>query len=439
MEILVKVVQFFLCFTLLVGIHEFGHFIAARIFKIRVDKFYIFFNPWFSIFKYKRGDTEYGLGWLPLGGYCKIAGMIDESMDTEQMAQPAQPDEFRSKPAWQRLIVMLAGVTLNLLLAITIYIGISYAWGDKYFSNEDARWGYNFSDAGKDMGFEDGDKFVSIGGEAVEKSDNITSMLLLSNNDKEVVVERAGESVTLNIPLNKLVSLRKERGFDTLFELRMPFIIDSILRPSALALRPNDEIVAIEGERMVEFSKYKEALAQYSTQKRIITLTALRDGAEVDCRVALDSRGIIGVLVKSPYALSTQEYNIIEAVPAGFRKAGSTVASYWDQLKLIAQPQTKMYEELGGFVAIGNMFSGAWNWYDFWMKTAFLSIVLAVMNVLPIPGLDGAHALFTVWEITTGRKPSDKFLERAQYVGMILLFALLLYANGNDFYRLIFR
>ncbi len=437
MEILVKVVQFFLCFTLLVGIHEFGHFISARIFKIRVDKFYIFFDPWFSIFKFKKGDTEYGLGWLPLGGYCKIAGMIDESMDKDQMAQPAQPDEFRSKPAWQRLIVMLAGVTLNLVLAIVIYIGVSYTWGDKYFANEDARWGYNFSEAGHDLGFEDGDKFISIGGESVDNIDRIAPLLILADADREIVVDRGGKEVSLSIPLDKLVDLRKDKGYVGLFELRMPFIIDSVARPSAAGLTAGDEVVAMEGQRMVNYSDYRTALSK--AKDSVITLSVLRAGAEVDIRVPVDSEGIIGVSVKSPYTLRTQKYTILESIPAGFRKAGSTVSSYWEQIRLIVQPKTKMYEELGGFVAIGSMFSGVWNWADFWLKTAFLSIVLAVMNVLPIPGLDGGHSLFTLWELITGRKPSDKFLENAQYVGMILLFGLLIYANGNDFYRLLFK
>ncbi len=437
MEILIKVVQFFLCFTLLVGIHEFGHFISARIFKIRVDKFYIFFDPWFSIFKFKRGDTEYGLGWLPLGGYCKIAGMIDESMDTEQMAQPAKPDEFRSKPAWQRLIVMLAGVTLNLLLAIAIYIGISYTWGDEYFANEDAHWGYNFSEAGHALGFEDGDRFVTIGGVEVDNTDKIASLLILSDTDSDVIVERGGANVTITIPLESLIKLRKEKAFQNFFSLRMPFIVDSVARESAFALISGDEIVAIQGQRMVDFSQYRTALL--AAKDSTVTLTVLRSGVEMDEVLTVDSAGTIGVVARNPYTLRTQKYTLLSSIPAGFRKAGSTVSSYWSQLRLIAQPQTRMYEELGGFVAIGNMFSGAWNWLDFWMKTAFLSIVLAVMNVLPIPGLDGAHALFTMWEIVTGRKPSDKFLERAQYVGMILLFALLIYANGNDFYRLLFR
>ncbi len=437
MEIIIKVVQFFLCFTLLVGIHEWGHFISARIFKIKVDKFYIFFDPWFSIFKFKRGDTEYGLGWLPLGGYCKISGMIDESMDKDQMAQPAKPDEFRSKPAWQRLIVMLAGVALNLLLAIVIYIGVSYTWGDKYFANEDAKWGYSFSDAGHDLGFEDGDKFIAIGGTKVDNINKITTMLILADSDREVVVERDGARIALTLPLEKLVALRKDKAYQDLFELRMPFIIENVARESASELKHGDEAVAINGVPMVEYDDYRSTFT--ASKGDTLTLSVLRSGEVVDVRVPVDFDGFIGVAIASPYVLKTQTYTLLESIPAGFRMAASTVSSYWDQLRLIVQPKTKMYEELGGFVAIGNMFSGMWNWYDFWLKTAFLSIVLAVMNILPIPGLDGGHALFTAWEIITGRKPSDKFLETAQYIGMLLLFALLIYANGNDFYRMIFK
>ncbi len=437
MEILIKVVQFFLCFTLLVGIHEFGHFIAARIFKIRVDKFYIFFDPWFSIFKWKKGDTEYGLGWLPLGGYCKIAGMIDESMDKEQMEQPAQPDEFRSKPAWQRLIVMLAGVTLNLVLANFIYIGISYAWGDKYFANEQARWGYNFNETGEKLGFVDGDKFVSIGGEKVDDTSKIPMQLILSEGDNTVVVDRHGREVEVVIPLERLIEFRQSKSIGKLFTLRMPFIIDSVARSSASALQKGDEAVAFNGEKMTDFEEFKSALSEAKNSEA--TITVMRDGRALDIILPVDDKGTIGVTTQYPFTLNTKEYTLLESIPAGIRKAGSSVSSYWDQLSLIVKPETEMYKELGGFVAIGSMFSGAWDWFDFWMKTAFLSIMLAVMNVLPIPGLDGAHAIFTIWEIVTRRKPSDKFLERAQMVGMVLLFALLIYANGNDFYRLIFK
>ncbi len=438
MDILVKVVQFFLCFTLLVGIHEFGHFITARIFKMRVDKFYILFNPWFSIFKFKRGDTEYGLGWLPLGGYCKIAGMIDESMDKEQMAQPPQPYEFRSKPAWQRFIVMVAGVVMNILLAIVIYIGVCYTWGESYLSTEKIKWGYDFNEYGHNMGFVDGDRILSIDGEYIEDFSLIANRLLLSDDDRCIVVARGGEEVTLNIPLEQLIEVRREKGYMNLLMLRMPFIIDSLASDSAQAsaLLPGDEVVGINGASMAGYNAYREAIEQQKGE--MITLSVLRGVDTLSVDIAVSDEGRIGVMTRSPFTVDTRYYTLLESIPAGFNRAGATIASYWSQLSMIFQPKTEMYRELGGFVAIGNMFSSVWDWADFWLKTAFLSVILAVMNILPIPGLDGGHALFTLFEMVTGRKPSDKFLEVTQYVGMFLLFGLLLYANGNDFYRLIF-
>ena len=237
MDIIIKIIQFFLCFTILVGIHELGHFLMARVFRIRVDKFYIFFDPWFSIFKFKRGDTEYGLGWLPLGGYCKIAGMIDESMDKEQMKQPPKPDEFRTKPAWQRFLVMIAGVVMNVLLAIVIYCGVCYTWGDNYFSNEDAKWGYNFNEAGHKLGFEDGDKFVTIDGEPVGDINKILNSLLITEGERKVVVERGGKHVELTLPLDELIEMRQAKGYEDLFTLRVPFLIDSAVYESAGATR----------------------------------------------------------------------------------------------------------------------------------------------------------------------------------------------------------
>ncbi|MFI3306284.1 MAG: RIP metalloprotease RseP [Rikenellaceae bacterium] len=436
MEILVKVVQFFICFTLLVGLHEFGHFITARIFKMRVDKFYIFFDPWFSIFKIKRGETEYGLGWLPLGGYCKIAGMIDESMDKEQMAKPAQPDEFRAKPAWQRFIVMVAGVVMNILLAITIYIGVCYAWGESYLPTERVEWGYDFNETGHQLGFENGDKVISIDGEKIEDVALIVNRLLLSDGDRTVVVERNGSEATLTIPLEDLIEMRKAKAHVDLLTLRMPFIVDSVESEGAQVLQSGDQIVAINGEDMESYAECRAAIISHKGEE--ITLSALRGVDTITLSVPVSDEGLIGVLTRKPFVMESRSYTLLESIPAGFRRAGSAVSSYMGQLSLIFQPKTEMYRELGGFVAIGNMFSSVWNWQDFWLKTAFLSIMLAVMNILPIPGLDGGHAIFTLFEMVTGRKPSDKFLETAQYIGMLFLFALLIYANGNDFYRLIF-
>ena len=433
MDILVKIIQFFLCFTILIGIHEMGHFIMARVFKIRVEKFYIFFDPWFSLFKFKRGNTEYGLGWLPLGGYVKIAGMIDESMDTEQMKQPVKQDEFRAKPAWQRFLVMIAGVVMNVVLAVAIYIGICYTWGDTYFSNADAKWGYNFNEAGHKLGFHDGDRLVSIDGEEADDINKVVNSLIITESDRSVVVERNGRQVELILPLDELISMRQQKGYENFLLPRIPFLIDSVVNPTVAQLRKGDEIVAIDNVSGLDFAGYGQYLKAHAGDS--VLLTVLREGDMLfEFKAPVSENGTLGVIRKG-LALRTQKYTFLEAIPAGIQRTGKVISSYWDQLKMIVQPKTKRYEELGGFISIGSIFPSTWDWQDFWMKTAFLSIILAVMNILPIPGLDGGHAIFTFWEMISGRKVSDKVLEAAQYVGLIIILFLLLYANGNDIYR----
>lgn len=438
MDILIKICQFFLCFTILIGIHELGHFLMARVFRIRVEKFYIFFDPWFSIFKFRRGHTEYGLGWLPLGGYCKIAGMIDESMDKEYQNREPQPWEFRSKPAWKRFLVMIAGVVMNVLLAVGIYIGICYAWGDAYFSNQDAKWGYNFNEAAHELGFRDGDRFVTIDGEEVDNVSEILNALIITEGDRTVVVERDGRQVTLTLPLEELIAMRREKGYENFISLPQPFVIDSVAAPGAAALHKGDEIVGIASRRTgdscenMDYNDYRAYLELHAGDT--VTLAVLRGGSRMSLDVPVSEEGKLGV-IRAAYPLRTRQYSFWEAIPAGIRKTGEVISSYWEQLKMIVQPKTKMYEELGGFIAIGSIFPSTWDWQDFWMKTAFLSIILAVMNILPIPGLDGGHAIFTFWEMITRRKVSDKVLEAAQYVGLIIILFLLLYANGNDIYR----
>lgn len=431
MELTIKIIQFFLCFTILVGIHELGHFFMARAFRIRVDKFYIFFDPWFSLFKFRRGHTEYGLGWLPLGGYVKIAGMIDESMDKEQLRQPVQPWEFRAKPAWQRFLVMIAGVVMNVVLAIAVYCGICFAWGDTYFSNDDARWGYSFNQTGHRLGFEDGDRFVSVDGQPVDDPLELLNALLITESGRTVVVERRGEEKTLVLPLEELIAMRQDKGYEQLFRLREPFLIDSVV--TASGLRKGDEIITVDDKQGLEFFDYRAYLKLRAGRE--VRVGVLRGADTLELTLPVDSDGRLGVIAAAPYTPRTRHYTFWQSIPAGFRKAGNTIASYWQQLKLIAQPKTELYKEVGGFLSIGSIFPGSWNWQDFWAKTAFLSIILAVMNILPIPGLDGGHAIFTFWEMITGRKVSDKVLEAAQYVGLILILALLLYANGNDIYR----
>ena len=331
MDIIIKIIQFFLCFTILVGIHELGHFLMARVFRIRVDKFYIFFDPWFSLFKFKRGDTEYGLGWLPLGGYCKIAGMIDESMDKEQMKLPPKPDEFRTKPAWQRFLVMIAGVVMNVLLAIFIYIGICYTWGDNYFSNEDARWGYTFNEAGRKLGFQDGDRIVSIDGEAVDNVNKIVNALIITEGERRVVVEREGRQVELTLPLGELIEMRQNKGYEDLLALRMPFLIDSAVYETASALRRGDEIVAINDAQGLEYPAYREYLKAHAGED--VTLTVKREGDMLlELVVPVSDEGRLGVTALNPYKLRTQKYTFWQAIPAGISKAGKVMSSYWEQL-----------------------------------------------------------------------------------------------------------
>ncbi len=439
MDIVIKIIQFFMSLSLLVAIHEFGHFIMARVFKIRVEKFYIFFNPWFSLLKWKRGDTEYGLGWLPLGGYVKIAGMIDESMDTEQMKAPVKPDEFRAKPAWQRFLVMIAGVVMNILLAVVIYTGIRYVHGEAYMANADVKWGYEFSEAGERLGFMDGDRVVAIDGEEIDDVNEIRGLLLLTDDARRVTVVRDGRETEFTIPFEKLLEMRRRREYENLYVLRVPFIVDSVMSESAAAagLRHGDEVVACGDVESVDAATVTESLNEHRGDT--VTLGVLRDGARVSVEVPVNDEGKIGVRLANPFTPRVREFTFWQAIPEGAKLAGETVADYWQQLKLIFSPRTKMYEELGGFIAIGNIFPSEWDWLRFWSMTAFLSIMLAVLNILPIPGLDGGHALFTLWEMATGRKPSDRFLEIMQYIGFILLLALVIYANGNDIYRLFNR
>lgn len=436
--ILIKTLQFFASLSLLVLIHEFGHYITARMFKIRVEQFYIFFNPWFSIYKRKIGDTVYGIGWLPLGGYVSLAGMIDETTDKEKMEllnQPPQPWEFRSKPAWKRLIVMLAGVVMNVLLAMAIYSGILYTWGDTYYHNDDMVNGYVFNEAGEKLGFADGDRIVAIDGEKIEDIGRIGDMLLLADSNREVEIIRDGETMMLNIPLADLVGMRENEGFKGLYMEFIPFVVEEVTTDSA------KEAGIVEGDRIVAINEtptphlYEAYNVLDGIRGTVAELSIMRNGEMISIEAPISEEGAIGIAVNRVVPRH-KEYGFWESIPAGIKLAGSQIASYWEQLTMIVNPETKMYKELGGFIAIGNIFPDKWNWQGFWNITALLSIVLAVMNILPIPGLDGGHALFTLWEIITGRKPSDKFMSIVQGIGMVLLFALLIYANGSDIIRL---
>ncbi|MBR4969478.1 MAG: RIP metalloprotease RseP [Alistipes sp.] len=437
MEILIKVLQFFMSLTLLVAVHEFGHFIVARIFKIRVEKFYIFFDAGFSLWKKKFGDTEYGLGWLPLGGYCKIAGMVDESMDKEQLASAPQPWEYRAKPAWQRFFVLIAGVTMNVVLAFFIYCGISLSYGSQYISNEDMIYGYEFSQSAEQLGFKDGDRIVTIGGDKVENMTSILPKILLAKEGCEVEVIREGAPYRFTLDNEVLNIMRKENAFESeqLYSPLIPFVIDSVTFDTALqaGLQKGDRIIGVGGESLPYYNHYASRLSKLAGQTT--ELQVVRGADTLTLSVPVNAEGRIGVITENFFKVRTEKYNFFEAIPAGARLTAKTIKNYWDQLVLIVKPDTGFYKQVGGFIAIGNIFPSEWDWHQFWSMTAFLSIILAVMNIIPIPGLDGGHMIFTFWEMVTGRKVSDKVLEVAQYIGMALILALVLFANGNDIYR----
>ncbi len=442
--ILIKVLQFFVSLSLLVMIHEFGHYITARIFKIRVEKFYLFFNPWFSLYKRKIGDTTYGVGWLPLGGYVSLSGMIDESMNTEQMQQEPQPWEFRTKPAWQRLIVMLAGVFMNVILAMIIYSGMLFTWGETYLDNANVKYGYEFSEAGEKLGFEDGDKIVSIDGKTIGDTQNIGMQLLISDNERKVEIIRHNEPQTLTISLDKLVAMRENDGYKGLYTaIEEPYIVEEVINEVGIdgGFRQGDQIIAVGDKALYSGENISEELLAHKGEEVAITVLRYEEGAPVrdTLTTTLSNEGMIANVkfqAVDSIDMTHIEYGFFEAIPAGIMVAGKEIASYWEQLKMIVDPDTKLYKEVGGFLSIGSIFPDTWDWYSFWRITALLSIMLAVMNLLPIPGLDGGHALFTLWEIITRRKPSDKFLEVMQWIGLIILFALLIYANGNDIFKL---
>ena len=326
---------------------------------------------------------------------------------------------------------------MNILLAMVIYSGIRYVYGESYMANEDVKWGYVFNESAERMGFRDGDKFVSVDGEIVDDINEVRSKLLLTKEDRHIVVDRAGEQVAFTIPFEQMLEMRRNREYEDLYLMRLPFFIDSLASTSAIdaGLQVGDQVVALNGEEAIGVQEITDKLQQHKSDT--VTLTVLRSGVANEVIVPINEEGKMGVMFKGDvFQPRTRTFTFLQAIPAGVSLACETVADYWQQLKLIFQPKTKMYEELGGFIAIGNIFPSEWNWLQFWTMTAFLSVILAVMNILPIPGLDGGHALFTLWEMITGRKPSDKFLEIMQYIGLAMLFALLIYANGNDIYRL---
>ncbi|QKJ61810.1 RIP metalloprotease RseP [Flavobacterium sp. M31R6] len=444
MEIVIKLSQFLLSLSLLIILHELGHFIPAKLFKTRVEKFYLFFDLKYSLLKKKIGETEYGIGWLPLGGYVKISGMIDESMDKEQMALPAQPWEFRSKPAWQRLIIMLGGVTVNFILAFIIYIGMAYAYGDSYISNADMKDGLLIENQAMiNAGFKSGDKIVAVDGEKIVRFDKeISSKIILA---KDVVIERNGIEQTIKMPNDFIDQLSKfEKA--PLVAIRVPFAITEVPTESLnKELKAKDIIVSLNGQKTKYLDEVQSVLEK--NKNKTIPAVVLRNQKEVAINVVVSNVGKMGVSIGALgletleklgyYKITHQKYSFLESIPFGIEKGKDQLVGYGKQLKMIFNPETKAYKQVGGFHAIYNIFPSSWSWEVFWSITAILSIMLGVMNLLPIPALDGGHVMFLLFEIVSGKKPSDKFLENAQMVGFVLLISLLLFANGNDIYKAI--
>ena len=438
--ILIKASQLILSLSILVVLHEFGHFMFARLFKTRVEKFYLFFDPWFSLFKVKKGETEYGVGWLPLGGYVKISGMIDESMDKEAMKQPPKPWEFRSKPAWQRLMIMLGGVMMNFLFAMVIYIGVLYAWGETYLPTDNVKYGIEVAEVGKEIGFQNGDKIISVDGKHVENFLKIVQTIVL-DGAKTVQVNRNGQIIDVEISDADLALLLKSKDVMT---WRKPFDIHvgSVLGDSPAqeaGLQKGDVFVSVDGNRFGFYDQFTEYLD--SKKNETVEITLLRNGTQIQQQVKVSEDGKLGFypVFNNPddLQLATISYGLFESIPAGINRGVQTTKDYLKQFKLFFRPETKAYESLGGFAMIGSIFPATWDWFSFWDMTAFLSIILAIMNLLPIPALDGGHVMFLGFEMISGRKPGEKFLEYAQIAGMILLLGLVLYANANDIIKMI--
>ena len=440
---LVKALQLILSLSILVLVHEFGHFIFARIFKGRVEKFYLFFDPWFSIFKFKpkNSDTEYGVGWLPLGGYCKISGMIDESMDKEAMAQPPKPYEFRSKPAGQRLMIMVAGVLFNFLLALFIYSMVLFTWGDTFLPLKNVKAGMDYSETFHNVGFQDGDILLKADDTELERFGEDCFRRVL--NAQTVTVLRGGVETVIPIPEDMAQRvMRDKKGFAS---YRFPMVVRELGKtesgesPAAVAgLQPGDSIVSINGIVTPSFYEVGEVLAQ--NKDKDVLVGFYRAGIPQTLTLHTDTAGKMGIYSVSPfdmYQTVTRKYGFFESFPAGVMLGVNTLKGYVSDMKYVFTKEGA--SSLGGFGTIGSLFPAEWDWHSFWMKTAFLSIILAFMNILPIPALDGGHVMFLLYEVIARRKPSDKFLEYAQVTGMFLLFALLIYANGNDIFRFFFK
>ncbi len=433
MIVILKILQVLLALSILILIHELGHFCFAKLFKIRVEKFYLFFDVKFALFKFKpkNSDTEYGIGWLPLGGYCKIAGMIDESMDTEALKSEPKPWEFRSKPAWQRLLVMAGGVLFNFIFAILVYIGLMAGWGESYISNEGNSIYVN--ELAYDMGFRNGDRILKIDDTEPERFEMLQADMIRKTADKATVL-RDGDTLDIYIDHSKIGDMLNSAG---MFSLAMPFVIDTVPATSVNSgsgLHGGDRIIAIDGMEVDYVQDSKKILQEKAGTG--ITAEIVRGADTLAMPLQVDTSGLLGVYTRIP-GIKTKEYSLLSAIPAGIKHTFSTIGGYVQDLKLVFTPSTEAYKSVGSFIAIGQIFPEAWDWYRFLNILALLSIMLGVMNLLPIPALDGGHIVFTIYEMITGKKPSDRFLAGAQVVGMILLIAIMILAFGNDIGRLL--
>jgi len=441
MDYVIQAAQLLLGISILVVLHELGHFIAAKAFKTKVESFYLFFNPWFSLFKKKIGDTEYGIGWLPLGGYVKIAGMIDESMDKEQMQKPAEPWEFRSKPTWQRLIIMLGGVIVNVIVAFFIYAMILFAWGEKYIPAKNATYGVYCDSVAQTIGFENGDKIVALDGTPVgdETTYGEITVQILLDDIKNVTVDRNGIEQDIQIPENFAETVISNKVTKGLFVEECPFVVVDFMPnhgADEAGIQVGDEIVAVNGKEISGVMHYQSMMTSNEKGKEIV-FTVLRGSEKLDIVVTPNEEdGYIGIVQKTPIdylTVETKEYGFFASIPAGFKKTGNVLKRYIDQFKLIFSKAG--VKQLGGFGSISKLYGAVWNWQNFWEKTALISVMLAVMNLLPIPALDGGHVMFLTYEMITRRKPNEKIMEYAQVAGMLLLLTFMLYANGMDVVR----
>lgn len=440
MDYVIQAAQLLLGISILVVLHEFGHFIAAKAFKTRVEAFYLFFNPWFSLVKKKIGDTEYGIGWLPLGGYVKISGMIDESMDKEQMEKPAEPWEFRSKPTWQRLIIMLGGVIVNVIVAFFIYAMILFTWGETYIPAQNATYGVYCDSVAQSIGFVNGDKIVALDGKPIDNETTygqITVQILL-DDIKEVTVDRGGSRETVLIPADFAETVISNKVTKGLFVEECPLIVADFMpnhNAEEAGMRIGDQIVAVNGEEISGLVDYQSKLVNNNGAE--LLLTVLRNEEKIDIKVKpSEEDGYVGLVQKTQLdylTIATKKYGFFESIPAGFYKTGNVLKRYIDQFKLIFSKAG--VKQLGGFGSISKLYGATWDWQNFWEKTALISVMLAVMNLLPIPALDGGHVMFLSYEMITGRKPHEKVMEYAQIAGMMLLLAFMLYANGMDVVR----